>query len=696
MKSLKSQKKNLEILQVTQHKILSKMPELNYCPQESTIFVKPGVYAMSSRKIESLIKIANMQKFYQCNPVRFINDFFNIELLDAQAWIIQRAWNCPNVLLVCTRGFGKSTLIDIMIMAKDMLFCNYWTYIASGSGSQAQQTFNTLEKLANDNIDTMLGSTGYIFKSEIEIKNAAGDGFSHSSDGFSYNLYNGSFTQTLNSNIDKKRGMRGSVVFDECGFLSDEMLATFAAFAIVNKSFKSGKDRDGNTIDRNRLRCIPSNIPNQLFYISSASSTDTKFYKLYRDFSKRQLMGDPDYFVAHIDCEVAFKPTIHGEVMEPLLTKSTVKAELRANPEKARREYYCQFTSDAGANAIIRRGVISRNEQVRKPILYNDTGNRKIVIAYDPARSRDNSVILVSEIYPQKTNQGIEYKMRLLNCINLIDISNKNKKKPMQTPEQIAYLKELILDYNNGGDDNYSNILGIYIDAGSGGGGVNIADYLMPDWKGKDGKMHKGLIDKVYSEEYVKKFPNAVNKIHLMDPSRWKSEMYEALIEMAHQDKIEFTASYDGKGYLTIFDEDKEKYEKTKKSLIAKCKKNNMSEEETDYYVQQELSNIQNVNSHIEKLNWQEQASLSSIDALKEELVNMIRINRSSGKDSFELTPEKRNKLHDDRAYTMAMSAYALQCERRKNITSKRKPKADKSLVQSLIIRKGVRHSVFE
>lgn len=681
---------------MTQHKILSKMPELNYCPQESTIFVKPGVYAMSSRKIESLIKIANMQKFYQCNPVRFINDFFNIELLDAQAWIIQRAWNCPNVLLVCTRGFGKSTLIDIMIMAKDMLFCNYWTYIASGSGSQAQQTFNTLEKLANDNIDTMLGSTGYIFKSEIEIKNAAGDGFSHSSDGFSYNLYNGSFTQTLNSNIDKKRGMRGSVVFDECGFLSDEMLATFAAFAIVNKSFKSGKDRDGNTIDRNRLRCIPSNIPNQLFYISSASSTDTKFYKLYRDFSKRQLMGDPDYFVAHIDCEVAFKPTIHGEVMEPLLTKSTVKAELRANPEKARREYYCQFTSDAGANAIIRRGVISRNEQVRKPILYNDTGNRKIVIAYDPARSRDNSVILVSEIYPQKTNQGIEYKMRLLNCINLIDISNKNKKKPMQTPEQIDYLKELILDYNNGGDDNYSNILGIYIDAGSGGGGVNIADYLMPDWKGKDGKMHKGLIDKVYSEEYVKKFPNAVNKIHLMDPLRWKSEMYEALIEMAHQDKIEFTASYDGKGYLTIFDEDKEKYEKTKKSLIAKCKKNNMSEEETDYYVQQELSNIQNVNSHIEKLNWQEQASLSSIDALKEELVNMIRINRSSGKDSFELTPEKRNKLHDDRAYTMAMSAYALQCERRKNITSKRKPKADKSLVQSLIIRKGVRHSVFE
>ena len=178
----------------------------NKCQQDSVIYVKPGVYALSQRKIDGLIRIAHIQKYYQCNPVRFISDFFNIELLDAQAWMVQRAWTCPHVLLLCTRGLGKSTLIDLFTMSKDMLFNNYWTYIASGSGSQAQETFNTLERLANDNIDTMIGSTGYIFKQEIEIKNASGDGFSHSSDGFSYNLYNGSFTQTLNSNIDKKRG----------------------------------------------------------------------------------------------------------------------------------------------------------------------------------------------------------------------------------------------------------------------------------------------------------------------------------------------------------------------------------------------------------------------------------------------------------------------------------------------------------
>ena len=78
--------------------------EFGNCVQEDTVFVRDGVYALSSKKIESLLRIAEMQKYYQCNPVRFIKDFFNIELLDAQAWIIQAAWTCPNVLLVCSRG----------------------------------------------------------------------------------------------------------------------------------------------------------------------------------------------------------------------------------------------------------------------------------------------------------------------------------------------------------------------------------------------------------------------------------------------------------------------------------------------------------------------------------------------------------------------------------------------------------------
>lgn len=72
----------------------------------------------------------------------------------------------------------------------------------------------------------------------------------------------------------------------------------------------------------------------------------------------------------------------------------------------------------------------------------------------------------------------------------------------------------------------------------------------------------------------------------------------------------------------------------------------------------------------------------------------MIRKKRDSGKDSFELTPEKANKLHDDRAYTCCMASYALMCERRKSITNRKTQKMDNAtLINNLPIRQPTRLS---
>ena len=649
----------------------------------TSVYIKPCAFAMSDRKLKSLINIAKIQKYYQCNPVRFIEDFFNITLLDAQAFIVARTWNCPNVMVLASRAFGKSTVIDLMLMAKDMLFCNVWSYIASGSGSQAEQTFITLERIANDGIDEMRNSTGYIFKQEVEIKNATGDGFSHGNDGFKYSLYNGSFTQTLNSNIDKKRGMRGSVIFDECGFLSEEMLEVYGAFAAVNKGFVSGKDRNGKMIDPIRLRTFATNIPNQKFYISSASSTDTKYYRLYREFAKRQLMGDRDYCVVQVSCDVVLKPTIHGEVVNALLKKSDIETAVRTNPEKARREYYCEFTSDAGLNAIIKRGTIARNSETRAPLLYNDTGKKKFVIAYDPARSRDNSVILVMEIY--QTVDG-EYKGRIVNCVNLLDVGKKIK-SPMRTPDQIEYLKQLILDYNGDAPD-YENIECVLIDAGSGGGGVNIADFLMEDWYDKKGKRHRGLIDKEYSEEYAGRYPNAINKLRLVSPAQYKSVIYEALIEMLDIDAISFTTDYDNKGYLTVFEADEKKLEKEKKRITEELKAKGVDGEEFTKALEAELMQTSCVTTKMVKLDQFQEIALANIDAMKEEMVNMVRKKRDSGKDSFEITPEKANKLHDDRSYTMALCAYWLSEKRLENVRARKKPDA-KDILSKMQVNRG-------
>ena len=444
---------------------------------------------------------------------------------------------------------------------------------------------------------------------------------------------------------------RGSVIFDESAFLSEEMINVYSAFTIVNKSFKTGKDASGKSIDPIRQRTFATNIPNQKFLISSASSTDTKYYALYRDWAKRQIMGDPDYCVLHIDCEVAFNPTLRGRVIAPLLTRSTVESEMRTNPEKARREYYCQFTTEAGSDAIVKRGVITRNEETRMPVHCNETGSKKYGLFYDPARKVDNSFILVAEFYDFiQVDGSIDKRAKIVNGVNLLDIGKKIK-SPMQTPDQIEYLKQMILDYNAGAD-GYENIVGVWIDAGTGGGGVNIADYLMQDWETADGIVHRGLIDKEYSAEYVSRFPNAVDKVHLMEPSKYKSMMYEALIEMLNQDKISFTSTYDNKDYLTIFDINQEKLAKERIRISEELKKKKLNEKEFEEKLQEELGKVQSVNTKTIKLDWKDKISLANIDALKEELVSIVRKKRESGKDSFELVAEKANRMHDDRALT--------------------------------------------
>ena len=245
----------------------------------------------------------------------------------------------------------------------------------------------------------------------------------------------------------------------------------------------------------------------------------------------------------------------------------------------------------------------------------------------------------------------------------------------MRTPDQIEYLKQLILDYNGDAPD-YENIECVLIDAGSGGGGVNIADFLMEDWVDKRGKTHRGLIDKEYSEEYANRYPNAINKLRLVSPSQYKSIIYEALIEMLDIDAISFTSDYDNKGYLTVFEADEKKLEKEKKRISEELKAQGFTGDEFAKKLEEELSHASCVNTKTVKLDQFQEIALSNIDALKEEMVNMVRKKRDSGKDSFELTPEKANKLHDDRSYTMALCAWYLSEKRLENIRSRKKPSA--------------------
>jgi hypothetical protein len=660
-----------------------------WVPKNYTVFVKPTEYQLSQRKMEGYRKFAEIKNYYQRNPVKFIEEVLGAKLFDSQAYGVQMSWATPYVLWTCSRGYGKSTLIDLILMAKSMLYNNYISYIAAGSSDQSIQTFQTLIRLANQAIESMTGLTD-VFKEQVEIKNASGDGFVRNPSGNYCTLYNGSTIKTLNSNIDKRRGARANmVVFDETGWLSEEMLNVYAAFTIVNKDLKLG----GN-VDVDSIKTLPKEVANQLLYISSASSIDTPFYTKYRDFSKQMLLGNKDYFVCEVNCDVVIDGTVGGKVYPAsLLKKETVEAEMRANPEKAAREYYCRFSDGGSINSIIKRAWITRNSYTRPPTLFNDTNERKICLFYDPARSSDNSILLVTELREDPDNG---YMMDILNCISFSDIGLR-RKTPMMYQEQINEIHNILLDYNGDALD-YDNIEVFMADAGSGGGGNSwVGDSLIQDWVDKNGNHHRGLIDKEYSAEYVSRFPNAINKMKLMNPGTYKSEAYEALIKMVEANLITFPNEYDNKGYLNILEVDERVLAKYKSEICSRLDTMDLSQVEYNEKLEEEIAQLDIGKVKVKKLSIDEEIALKQIDAMKEEVVNICRTKRDSGKDSFKLpaykdadTGASEATMHDDRAYCLALAGWYLQEKRLEHIRKrKRNQGTAKQILDKLVVSNG-------
>lgn len=73
----------------------------------------------------------------------------------------------------------------------------------------------------------------------------------------------------------------------------------------------------------------------------------------------------------------------------------------------------------------------------------------------------------------------------------------------------------------------------------------------------------------------------------------------------------------------------------------------------------------------------------------------MVRKKRDSGKDSFELTPEKANKLHDDRSYCMALCAWNLSEKRLENIRKRKSQTPDELLGFFDVKKPKATHSYF-
>lgn len=582
---------------------------------------------LSERKRKICELDAESIAYYRRNPCIACEDLLGIRLIDSQKYILQESWNKPHVLWCCSRNFGKSFLGAVFMILKAILYENQAIYIVSSVGNQSKETFSKIEEivLRIGKTAASIDSLQDIVEKETVKSTNNKTGFQHNPESFHVGFYNGSEIFTLNGKPDNNRSRRSTLVFfDEAAFSSDELIAVCEAFATQNTEFKTSTDDMFNP-ETEKRKC-----PTQLVYASSQDDMSKMFYKHYKNFAKHMLAGDRDYFVADMICDCAITTYMNGKLYTPLLTRDKVDAAMKANPDKACREYYNQPTRDGGVNQIVKWGTIRKNESFYLPQLHYEPDTR-IALAFDPARTTDNSILSAMRIR-NDVNWG--YMGEIVNCINFVDAASKKGYK-LDSNRQLKKIRENLLLYNGLAND-YDNIDVLLVDQGAGGGGTSTyADGLLNDWTDKDGRKHRGLIDKEHEiyKGYEEIYPNAVNKLKLLSPKKYRKQMVEEFIELIDLGVIKFPYEY-------------------KQEFISMTKQINEENQQIESY----------------QLSEEEIIALQSIDIMKNEITSIYKYeNADKTVCTYALSKEKESdpNFHDDRFYTIIMLAHYLYWLRR-------------------------------
>lgn len=532
----------------------------------------------------------------------------------------------------------NTTKLAVYTMSRSLLFPFHVTYFLGNTGDQAKEVYKKVEKIAKKEIESFAGCTD-IFFNELRKNGVNSDGFVHNPASFTCTLFNGAEINTLNSDITNIKGKRANLVcFDEAGWFSDELFVQAENFVNQDENFKLGGNVD--------ITLEPKGIPRQLLYASSASDTSSEYYKKFRYFSERMLIGDQKYFVCNFNIDMVMKAKYNGEPYPALISQDKVDKAMGDNRDKALRELYNKFSADSHEGQILTRREIMQYTKLTPPLLLNDTGNRLFGLAWDSARLNDNSVIGIAE-YFDDPERG--WCMDICNVVSLVDIATKNK-TPMILPDQVKRFQDLLLDYN-GSDKkklDYENIKGVICDSGAGGQMVGgVSDYMLDNWVGKDGKVHKGIIDKSHkaNEASSKRFKDAIDIMKLVDPKAHRNEIFDAAERMTKLGIVTFPADFDGKDYILSIDDEG--------------------------------------NEHKYDLNADEKESLAQIDLMKTEIITMCKYT-SGGNVRYDFPPEKRNTMHDDRVFVYGLLCWFLAQLRKGQLVQRPEPKTNVSSLTAL------------
>lgn len=607
-----------------------------------TCVTVPSEVEITQRKIEIYARYLEVIKWGRRYPIQFAERFMGIELLDFQKWIMLESWTKEFIgWLICRNG-GKTTEAGIYTMLRSLLLPFHATYFLGNTGEQSKEVFLKIEKIAKRELESFTGSTEFFMEEVRQSHVAMSDGFSHSPTSYKCELFNGSSINTLNSDVVNIKGKRANlVVFDESGWYPDELFIQAEQFTNQDENFKMGGGIN--------LKEEPKNFPRQLLYCSSASDTESGFYKKLRGFAMEMLMGSTRHFACNLDVDLVKHATKEGEAYPPLISQAKIDNAMRDNPEKGAREMYNHFTSESHEGQILTRRHLMQHTKDYLPEFHNP-GNKLYMLAWDSARINDGSIVEAAELI---NDPEIGWRMELKNIHAFVDPGTRNKQQ-LRMQDQVSGFQKILLDYNGSasGKLDYENIAHILIDGGAAGQPYSICDNLVPDFTGADGKLHKGIIDTSHklNEAAVREFPDAIDVVTMVDPRSHRNELYKAAEDMVKLGVVSFPREYDGKDYYVEVQTVKKKGENGK-----------TYEEEIE--VMHDLTD-------------DEKISLMQFELLKTELITMCKY--TSGQNvTYNFPPDKRNKMHDDRIYAFSLLCWQLAQLRRGQILTAKKDDTD-------------------
>lgn len=158
---------------------------------------------------------------------------------------------------------------------------------------------------------------------------------------------------------------------------------------------------------------------------------------------------------------------------------------------------------------------------------------------------------------------------------------------------------------------------------GSGGQASAIAQELAKDWTDKQGKIHPGIYDENndYSTRWAEPYQRCVaGTLIIVEPRKYRNALFEAAKLLTPQGGIKFAPPCPRHDILVLEDGTERKLSKA------------------------------------------EQASLIQMDLMREEITAIIRMKSpTSGNITYQLPPEKRNIMHDDRAYVFVLACWQIR-----------------------------------